>query len=201
MNTALIAGYLFSLSLILAIGAQNAFVLRQGIANRHLFIVCTICALSDALLIQLGIFGMHTIKTVLPIFADIMRYGGALFLLIYGILRLNACWRGGETLNIDNDNPPSRQKIILTTLAMTWLNPHVYLDTVLLLGSVAAQYTPYEEHFAIGATLASFTFFFSLGYGARALRPWLARPSVWRIIELLIGIFMLYLAGNLALGY
>lgn len=199
MTIALTAGFLFSLSLILAIGAQNAFVLQQGIANRHLFMVCAICALSDALLIQIGVFGMNAVKTAVPLFADVMRYGGALFLCIYGILRFRAFCKGGEALQIDSAAIPSRKKTALTTLAMTWLNPHVYLDTVLLLGSVAAQYDPYRETFAIGAALASLLFFFSLGYGARMLRPWLARPAVWRTIELLIGIFMLYLAVSLVL--
>lgn len=199
MLHAFFAGYFFSLSLILAIGAQNAFVLRQGISGRHLFLTCFICALSDAILIQIGIFGMQTMKTVLPSFAKIVQWGGVAFLLTYGILRLKAAYHGGESLNADGNATASRQKILLTTLAMTWLNPHVYLDTVLLIGNIAGQYPNHTTPFAIGATLASTSFFFALGYGAKALRKWLARPTIWRIIELTIGIFMLFLAAKLAL--
>lgn len=198
MTTAILQGFLFSLSLILAIGAQNAFVMRQGIRNQHLFLVCSLCALSDGLLIQFGVLGMHRLITALPSFATLMRYGGALFLLCYALLRFKACYHGGEALqNAQKPDANSWRKTALITLAITWLNPHVYLDTILLLGSIAAQYHPYQEYFALGATLASFCFFFSLGYGACLLRPWLSQPRIWRIIELLIGLFMLYLALKL----
>lgn len=194
------AGFWFSLSLIVAIGAQNAFVLRQGIIGKHIFWVCALCALSDALLIQLGVFGMSAIQQAMPTFALWMRYGGAVFLLVYGLLRLRSAWRGGERLQADEARESSLRSVILTTLAITWLNPHVYLDTVLLLGTVASRYYPDEIIFAVGATLASLVFFFSLGYGAKSLRHWLARPAIWRVIETAIGVFMLYLAGKLLLG-
>lgn len=198
MISTLIDGFLFSLSLILAIGAQNAFVLRQGMMGKHIFWICMICACSDALLIQVGVFGLAAIEDLIPSFALLMRYGGAAFLCIYGILRLRSAWQGGESLKIqDGAQVQSLKSAVLTALAMTWLNPHVYLDTVMLLGSVASNYRPWQQSFAIGASLASFCFFFSLGYGAASLRRYLARPAVWRIIEVLIGIFMLYLAVHL----
>lgn len=197
MSKAFFAGFLFSLSLIVAIGAQNTFVLRQGIIGRHIFWVCLICALSDALLIQVGVFGLTAVQAALPSLANVMRYGGALFLVVYGVMRLRSAWQGNAQLAVAAAQSLPLKKIVLTTLAMTWLNPHVYLDTVLLLGSVAANYVPHQLAFAIGASLASFCFFFSLGYGAQRLRHILARPQVWRVIELLIGLFMLYLAFSL----
>lgn len=194
------AGFWFSLSLIVAIGAQNAFVLRQGIIGKNIFWVCALCALSDALLIQLGVFGMAAIQNAMPTFAVWMRYGGAVFLMVYGILRLRSAWCGGERLQADETRESSLRSVMITTLAITWLNPHVYLDTVLLLGTVASRYHPDEVTFAVGATLASLVFFFSLGYGAKSLRHWLARPAIWRVIETAIGVFMLYLAVKLLLG-
>lgn len=197
MFNALFSGFLFGLSLILAIGAQNAYVLRQGILGQRIFLVCLTCALSDALLILIGVLGMDSLQTALPSFAQIMRIGGALFLSVYGILRLISAWRGGHQLKQSQSNTTSIRRVLLTTLAITWLNPHVYIDTVLLLGTIAANFAPYQLIFGAGATVASFTFFFSLGYGAKLFAPWLSRPKVWRVIELLIGLFMLYLAIHL----
>lgn len=201
MTSAFIDGFLFSLSLILAIGAQNAFVLHQGIMGQHLFWVCSICAISDALLIQVGVFGLAKIEQALPQLSLVMRYGGAAFLLFYAFLRLRSAWQGEESLHVGSAcQAPSLKSTILTTLAITWLNPHVYLDTVMLLGSVASRYQPWQMMFAIGASLASLCFFFSLGYGAKRLSAYLSQARIWRIIELFIGLFMLYLAVNLALG-
>ncbi|WP_409202305.1 LysE/ArgO family amino acid transporter [Suttonella sp. R2A3] len=190
------SGFFLGLSLIFAIGAQNVMVLRQGLLHQHVFLVCLICAISDALLIHVGVFGMSAIAEFAPSLATLMRYFGAIFLLLYALLRFRAAWLGGEALLVSGKTS-SKKRIILIALALTWLNPHVYLDTVLLLGSVANQFSDQRMAFALGATLASFVFFFSLGYGARLLRPLLAQPRTWRIIEVIIGLFMLYIAFSL----
>lgn len=197
MFAALSAGFAFSLSLIAAIGAQNAFVLRQGIAGQHVFWVCAICALSDAVLIQAGVFGMAALQSAMPALAGWMRYGGAVFLLLYGLLRLHSAWRGSAGLQAGAGRESRLAAVLAMTFAITWLNPHVYLDTVLLLGTVAARYHPHQAAFAVGAAVASAVFFFSLGYGARRLRHVLSRPAVWRGIEAAIAVFMFYLAGKL----
>lgn len=194
------SGFFLGLSLILAIGAQNVMVLRQGLLRQHVFIVCLICALSDALLIHVGVFGMSSIAQSAPMLATAMRYFGAAFLFAYALLRFRAAWIGGESLAVTN-NSSSKKRVVLTALALTWLNPHVYLDTVLLLGSIGNQYTDQRAIFALGATLASFIFFFSLGYSAQLLRPWLAQPRTWRIIEFVIGLFMLYIAISLLFNH
>ncbi|MBV7434399.1 LysE/ArgO family amino acid transporter [Cardiobacteriaceae bacterium TAE3-ERU3] len=200
MIHALINGFLFGFSLILAIGAQNVMVLRQGLLMQHVFIVCLLCALSDALLIQVGVFGMATIAKYAPAVASVMTWLGAAFLFAYGVLRWKAAFSGSSALNLDVNQQPSRKRVILTALALTWLNPHVYLDTVLLLGTVANDFAPYRAQFAIGATTASFVFFFTLGYGARLLRPALSKPRTWQVLEFAIGLFMFYLAAQLLLS-
>ncbi len=197
MQTAL-AGFGLGLSLILAIGAQNAFVLRQGLVRSHVFAVCLTCALSDALLIAAGVAGFGTLTQAVPGLEWGMRLFGAAFLLWYGLRSLIAAWRGGETLRAEGSTQ-SLRAALLTCLALTWLNPHVYLDTVVLLGAVAAHYDD-RLAFALGAMTASFVFFFTLGYGARGLSPVLARPGAWRVLDVLIGLLMLVIAGSLLLG-
>ena len=178
MNTAL-AGFALGFSLILAIGAQNAFVLRQGLRREHVFWVCLTCGLSDAILIAAGVAGFGALAEAVPLFETVMRFGGAAFLLWYGWLNARSAWAGGAVLDTSGAATQSLRKAILTLLALTWLNPHVYLDTVVLIGSISAQY-PDRLAFGIGATLASFTFFFGLGYGARLLSPIFARPRSWQ---------------------
>lgn len=192
--TSLWAGFALSISLILAIGAQNAFVLRQGIARRHVFLTCLICALSDALLITAGVAGFGALAEAVPWLDPAMRLFGAAFLAVYGAQRLYAAWKGGESLTVDG-NGKSLRTTILTVLALTWLNPHVYLDTVMLIGSVSAGYA--ARPFAIGAVSASFFFFFTLGYGARLLAPVFARPTAWRVFEAGIGLTMWVIAVSL----
>ncbi|APX24048.1 MAG: amino acid transporter [Rhodobacteraceae bacterium] len=197
---AALGGFALGLSLIVAIGAQNAFVLRQGLLRSHVFTVCLICALSDALLILLGVTGFGALTTAVPGLETAMRWLGAAFLIWYGARSLFAAWRGGETLRAGGADPAgSRRAAILTCLAFTWLNPHVYLDTVVLLGAVSAQYEP-RAAFAAGAMIASFLFFFSLGYGARALGPLFEKPLAWRVLDLLIGLVMWAIAARLAFG-
>ena len=197
--TAFLSGLLLCLSLIVAIGAQNAFVLRQGLRREHVFAVCVVCALSDAVLISAGVAGFGALVTAAPWLTPAMRYGGALFLAGYGLRSLVAAWRGGAGLDPAADERKSLGATILTCLAFTWLNPHVYLDTVVLLGSVSTGYAGQRVAFAAGASTSSLLFFFALGYGARLLRPLFAKPAAWRVLDAIIGITMLGLALKLAL--
>mgnify|MGYP000067358161 FL=1 len=195
----LFAGFGLGFSLILAIGAQNAFVLRQGLRRQHLFWVCFACAVSDALLIAAGVLGFGSLALAFPWFEPVMRFGGAGFLLWYGARSLLAAWRGGEALEAGQGGDEKPLLPVLTTLlALTWLNPHVYLDTVVLLGSISAQYAD-PRIFGLGAILASFTFFFSLGYGASLLAPVFARPRAWQVLDVLIGLTMWAIALKLIL--
>jgi L-lysine exporter family protein LysE/ArgO len=186
----LFAGFGLGFSLILAIGAQNAFVLRQGLRRQHVFWVCLACAGSDALLIAAGVLGFGSLAVAFPWFEPVMRFGGAAFLAWYGARSLLAAWRGGEMLDAGQDAGKRPLLPVLTTvLALTWLNPHVYLDTVVLLGSISAQYAD-PLVFGLGAMLASFTFFFSLGYGASLLAPVFARPGAWQVLDVIVGLTM-----------
>jgi L-lysine exporter family protein LysE/ArgO len=195
----MIAGFGLGLSLILAIGAQNAFVLRQGIRRSHVFAVCLTCALSDALLIAAGVAGFGTLAQAAPWIEPVMRWGGALFLIAYGARALLSAWRGGAVLMVEGGAVEALGPVLATCLALTWLNPHVYLDTVVLLGSVAAQYED-RLSFALGAMTASFVFFFTLGFGARRLAPLFARPQAWRVLDLGVGLLMWVIAAALIRG-
>ncbi len=193
------SGFGLSLSLILAIGAQNAFVLRQGLLERHVFWVCLICAVSDAALITAGILGMGTLAKAVPWFETVMRWGGAAFLLWYGWRNARSAWAGGSALEATGRTEQSLRETCLTVLALTWLNPHVYLDTLVLVGSISAQY-PDRFSFGVGAVLASFVFFFSLGYGARLLRGFFASPRSWQILDAIIAVTMWAIALKLLYG-
>ncbi|MEO0670320.1 MAG: LysE/ArgO family amino acid transporter [Pseudomonadota bacterium] len=194
--TSFVPGFLLSLSLILAIGAQNAFVLRQGLRRAHVLPVVMTCALSDAILIVAGVAGFGALAEAVPWFETVMRYGGAAFLLWYGWINARSAWRGGQALAMGGDEAQSLASAIATVLALTWLNPHVYLDTVVLVGSISAQY-PDRLAFGIGAALASFVFFFSLGYGARMLAPLFARPRAWQVLDAIIALTMWAIAFKL----
>jgi L-lysine exporter family protein LysE/ArgO len=198
MTTALVSGFLLGLSLILAIGAQNAFVLRQGLRREHVFAVCLACALSDAILITAGVSGFGVVGVMIPWIEPVMRYGGALFLAIYGLRSFRAALLNQGALNPSQADGQSLTRALATCLAFTWLNPHVYLDTVVLLGSISTQYQGFKLEFGAGAVAASFLFFFSLGYGARLLRPVFAMPGAWRVLDVLIGMTMCGLALKLA---
>ena len=195
---ALFSGFGLGLSLILAIGAQNAFVLRAGLLKRYVFIVCLTCSLSDALLIYIGVNGMGRFVQSMPVIIDVMRYGGAIFLVLYGAKSLYSAWRGGTGLTAAGEFSTLRAAA-LTCLALTWLNPHVYLDTVILLGSIAVQ-SPQPGVFGIGAILASFVFFFTLGYGAQLLAPFFARPRAWQVLDIGIAAVMFSIAFGLILS-
>lgn len=196
MSTAL-AGFALGFSLILAIGAQNAFVLRQGLLKSHVFAVCLTCALSDAILIAAGVAGFGVLAQAIPGLELAMRLLGAAFLIWYGARTFLSAWRGGQVMQAGHA-AGSLRKALLTCLALTWLNPHVYLDTVVLLGAVAAQYED-RLNFALGAMTASFVFFFSLGYGARLLAPLFAKPRAWQVLDVVIGGIMWAIAVKLLL--
>lgn len=195
MENAFASGFALGLSLILAIGAQNAFVLRQGLKRSHVFAVCLTCAVSDAVLIVVGVSGFGWLAGSVPWLSVAMKWGGALFLLGYGGMAFYTAYRGGQTMGADGSSV-SLKSALATCIALTWLNPHVYLDTVALLGAVSVQFDN-KVGFGAGAALASFAFFFSLGYGARLAAPFFARPSAWRILDLIIGIIMWSIAFGL----
>ncbi|APO78301.1 LysE family amino acid efflux protein (plasmid) [Rhizobium etli 8C-3] len=190
-------GLMMGLSLIVAIGAQNAFVLRQGLRNEHVFAVCLACGLSDALLIILGVTSFRQISALLPWLDPAMRYGGAAFLIWYGAKSLYSAFRSSGALTVQEAALPNFRATLATCLALTWLNPHVYLDTVVLLGTISTRFPGYEVSFAAGAATGSFLFFFSLGYGATWLRPIFSKPASWRILEALITFTMWLIAFNL----
>ncbi|QFT73717.1 LysE/ArgO family amino acid transporter [Ruegeria sp. THAF33] len=196
MPTSVIAGFALGFSLILAIGAQNAFILRQGLRREHVFVLCLTCAVSDAILIGAGVAGFGTLAQAAPWFETVMRYGGAAFLIWYGLRSLRSSWLGGSVMEIGNGKRTSLKAALLTVFAFTWLNPHVYLDTVVLIGSISA---PYDDRlgFALGAMTSSFVFFFSLGYGASILSPVFARPRAWQVLDAGIGVVMLGIALKL----
>jgi len=193
-------GFAVSLSLILAIGAQNAFVLRQGLRREFVGPVVAICALSDALLITVGVSGFGALSQVLPALGTVMRWGGVAFLLVYGALRFKAALAGGAALMPQDGAATSLRSVAATALLLTWANPHVYLDTVVLLGSIAAQYDPYRLAFGIGAASASLVFFSALGYGARLLAPVFRQPRAWVVLEVIVGLVMWAIALSLVLG-
>ncbi|MGW0818615.1 LysE/ArgO family amino acid transporter [Streptomyces viridiviolaceus] len=198
--TAAAAGFGTGLSLIVAIGAQNAFVLRQGIRRDAVLAVVGICALSDAVLIALGVGGVGAVVVAWPDALTAIGWIGGAFLLCYGALAARRVFRPGGALRADGDPAGSRRRAVLTCLALTWLNPHVYLDTVFLLGSVAADRGPLRWTFGLGAAFASLCWFAALGFGARYLGRFLARPAAWRILDGLVAATMIVLGVTLVAG-
>ncbi|MGP4087947.1 LysE/ArgO family amino acid transporter [Streptomyces sp. KR55] len=199
--TAAAAGFGTGLSLIVAIGAQNAFVLRQGVRREAVLAVVAICALSDALLIALGVGGVGAVVVAWPGALTVVGWIGGAFLLGYGALAARRALKpGAEALRTEGEAAGSRRRAVLTCLAMTWLNPHVYLDTVFLLGSVAADQGPLRWTFGVGAAVASLCWFTALGFGARLLGRWLARPAAWRVLDGLLAATMLVLGVTLIAG-
>ncbi|AIV38074.1 LysE/ArgO family amino acid transporter [Streptomyces sp. R1] len=198
--TAAAAGFGTGLSLIVAIGAQNAFVLRQGARRDAVLAVVGICALSDAVLIALGVGGVGAVVVAWPGALTAVGWIGGAFLLCYGALAARRVLRPSGALRADGDAAGSRRRAVLTCLALTWLNPHVYLDTVFLLGSVAADRGPLRWTFGLGAALASLVWFAALGFGARFLGRFLARPSAWRVLDGLVAATMIVLGVSLVAG-
>lgn len=190
---ALAAGLGTGLGLIVAIGAQNAFVLRQGILRAHVSVVVVICTLSDALLICLGVAGVGSVLRLWPVAVTAVTWLGAAFLLAYATLAARRALNPSAMAPLDGTSARTRRNAVLTCLALTWLNPHVYLDTVLMLGSVANGFESRRWWFATGAVAGSLLWFVALGYGARLLGGLFARPVAWRILDGLIALIMLTL--------
>lgn len=193
-----LAGFALGFSLIMAIGAQNAFVLRQGLRGEYVLPLVLTCAVSDALLITLGVAGFGTLISANDWVLTIVLYAGAAFLFVYGALNFKTAFAGGGKLEDKGRTAGSLVAAFTTCLLLTWANPHVYLDTVILLGGISAQYEP-SWAFGLGAAVASFAFFFSLGYGAQLLRPMFISPRAWQVLDGLVGLTMWGIALSLLL--
>ncbi|GAA6207987.1 LysE/ArgO family amino acid transporter [Cognatishimia sp. WU-CL00825] len=199
MQDALFAGFALGFSLIMAIGSQNAFVLRQGLKKQFVLPVVMTCAISDALLIAAGVAGFGALVLAAPWVVSAAKWGGALFLFVYGVLNFRSAWQGGGSLDAAEAGGGGLWVAVTTCLLLTWANPHVYLDTVVLLGGISATYAP-AWAFGIGAATASLTFFALLGFGARYLRPFFASPRAWRILDAGIGVTMWAIAATLLMS-
>ena len=189
-------GMLGSAGLIMAIGTQNAFVLAQSLRREHHLPVATLCVLCDAILVAAGVFGLASVLAHNPTLLAFARWGGAAFLLGYGSLALRRAFSSQSLQQSENQTVRSLRAVLLSALAVTLLNPHVYLDTVLLIGSLGAQQTEPGAYVA-GAASASLLWFFSLALGAAWLAPWLARPATWRLLDLLVAVMMFSVAAQL----
>jgi len=201
LELAFISGFLISISLILALGPQNVFVLRQGLLRTHVFAACLVCSISDALLITAGVLGVGLFISEIEELAIWMSVGAALFLIGYGILRIKSAFNP-KGMEVDKGESKELWPTILAGLAFTYLNPHVYVDTLLLIGGASSSYVGDEKlMFGVGAATASFVFFFSLGYGAKRLSPILNNPESWKIIDLFIAGIMFTVAGILLFPY
>jgi L-lysine exporter family protein LysE/ArgO len=200
MHPDFMAGFLSGAALIIAIGAQNSFVLRQGIRREHVLPIVLVCSSADVLLIAAGITGLGALIQAVPLLLDATRYGGSAFLIAYGLLAARRALQP-QQLTVDSSVGTSLGAAMVTCLAFTFLNPHVYLDTVILLGSLANQCGEHGRWvFGAGAATASFVWFFALGYGARLLGPLFRKPSAWRVLDSLIAVIMLGLGLMLLLG-
>lgn len=197
MSSPLLVGFLASLALIAAIGAQNAFVLRQGIRGEHVVPVIALCTVADMALITAGIAGVGTLIAAHPVAIDVAKYGGAAFLIGYGALAARRAMRP-QALNPANDAPVRLGAALLTAAALTFLNPHVYLDTVVLLGALANEQEGGRWLFGIGAVTASAVWFVTLGLGARRLAGLFANARTWRILDCVIAVTMIALGVSLA---
>lgn len=196
-----VAGFFLSASLIVAIGAQNAFVLRQGLLKKHVFIICLICAASDALLILLGVTGLGFLVKKLPWLISVITLAGAAFLFVYGGMVVKRMF-SPQSLESLKENSLGLRAAILACLTFTFLNPHAYLDTFILIGGISASYEGnLKVAFTLGAMIASFAWFFSLGYGARLLVPFFEKPNSWQILDGFIAIVMFGLAISLLMHF
>jgi L-lysine exporter family protein LysE/ArgO len=200
MLSAFLTGFFLGLSLIVAIGAQNIFVLRQGVLRQHIFYVALFCALSDAFLICIGIVGISFFfNNFVNQFEDLLFGFSSIWLASYGAVRLISAFKSNSTIQIETSTPKSLLPTLTILTVLTFANPHVYLDTMVLIGSVSQQFTGNTKIlFAIGASLASFVFFFSLAYGAKLLAPIMQKPPSWRTLDFLIALIMFTIAIKLA---
>ena len=194
-------GFTLGLAMIIPIGAQNAFVLSRGIHRNHHLLAATLCCLCDLILIGIGVFGGANLLAASPIGLALLTWGGVLFLCWFGIRSLRSAWQGQGAALVDSPRLMGVKSVLAMTLGVTLLNPHVYLDTLMLLSSFGSQFAePLRPAFAAGAMLASLVWFYSLAFGAAALSPWLARGRVQQAIDTIVGLIMLGLALQLASG-
>ena len=201
MELAFISGFLISISLILALGPQNVFVMRQGLLRSHVFAACLICSISDALLIAAGVLGVGLFISEIEELTIWMSVGASLFLIFYGCLRIRSAL-DPKGMEVSKGESQDLWPTILAGLAFTYLNPHVYVDTLLLIGGASSSYVGDEKlMFGIGAATASFVFFFSLGYGAQRLSPIMNNPESWKIIDIFVAGVMFTVAGILMFPY
>lgn len=194
---AFLPGLLTGLSLIIAIGAQNAFLIRQGLTRKYVAIVVAICAISDAILIFAGVGGLGLIVSKSPIALEIIRWFGVVYLLWFAYKSAKSAFKS-EKLEAGQSSSGTLKQVVATTLALTYLNPHVYLDTVIFLGSIGNQFGDNRWFFAAGAATGSVLWFSSVGFGAKAAAGIMARPIFWRILDSLIAMVMLFIAVLLA---
>ncbi|MEY4019758.1 MAG: hypothetical protein RLZZ590_1058 [Actinomycetota bacterium] len=192
-----IPGFLLGLSLIVAIGAQNAFVIRQGLTKQHVFLVVAICAIADAALIAVGIAGLGAVLLSLPWLLEIIRWFGVVYLSWFGVRSIRSAFKN-ESMDASGGQSLSRGKVVAAVLGFTLLNPHVYLDTVILVGSVGNQFGDDRWYFGAGAMLASLVWFTGLGFGARAASGLMSKPIFWRVLDSIIAVVMFAIAGMLA---
>lgn len=195
---AIIPGFLAGLSLIIAIGAQNAFVLRQGLTRKHVALVVLICAASDVALIALGIAGLGAIINSLPWLLEVIRWFGVAYLAYFAFTAAKSAFKS-QTLDASGTPSATRGKVAATALALTFLNPHVYLDTVILLGSIGNQFANDRWFFGLGAMVSSVVWFTGLGFGARAASKFMSKPVFWRVLDSIIAVVMVSIAITLAL--
>lgn len=201
MLSAAFSGFFLGASLIIAIGAQNAFILRQGLLRQHVFILCLICALSDAILIAAGVAGLGTLIAQSPMLISFVTIAGAAFLFWYASVAFRRAFHP-EAMQVKSSGSVNLKAAVATCLALTFLNPHVYLDTVVLLGSLSARYHDQARAaYGAGAVIASFTWFFALGYGARLLQPIFAKPAAWRVLDCIIGVVMTLIGLSLLVRF
>jgi L-lysine exporter family protein LysE/ArgO len=192
-----IPGFFTGLSLIIAIGAQNAFVIRQGLTRKHVLLVVAICAISDAFLIVLGVAGLGALISGLPWLLEIVRWFGVAYLSWFGIKSLRSALKA-QSLDASGVQSASSKTVALSVLGFTFLNPHVYLDTVILLGSIGNQFGLDKWWFALGAVVSSFVWFSSIGFGAKAAARFMAKPVFWKVLDILIAVVMFSIAIMLA---
>ena len=195
--TPILTGFGTGLGLIVAIGAQNAWVLRQGVRREHIGLVIAICALSDLVLITVGTGAIRIVTGLAPWVLEVLRWGGVVYLAVFAVSSFRSALRPGA---LEQSAARPAASVAATTLALTWLNPHVYLDTVLMLGTVTNDFGPARWWAAAGACAASIVWFTGLGLGARALSRPLSSPRTWRVVDVLVGCVMLGVAAHLALG-
>jgi L-lysine exporter family protein LysE/ArgO len=198
MRNALLSGFLVGGSLIIAIGAQNATLLRMGLLRRHVGLAVAICIIGDASLIALGIAGVGSFLTDHVVVLSVLRWSGAAYLGGFALLSLRSALRGGRTLA--SDPSLTSTNVAVTMITVTWLNPHVYVDTVMVMGTVSTSFHHDAVWFGVGALICSILWFSTLGFGARLLRPLFQRPSMWRILDAGVGVIVASVAVNLTVS-